>query len=385
MNKFLFKSLSGLASFSFISLWAGPSLDERIDRLEKEMKDVHVQNVAGTSGAGFAKELGTTSGTNWMINFDILLWHAKSGGTDWVLVTDSAVYPFTGYMKDCGYDWDWGFRVGIGKTFCHDGWDLDLEYTRFHTADSSKVSADFTTPPGTDAAEGNAGPSGSSNGSFTSHINYDNIDLILGKAYFTSSRLALHPYLGIKTSWINQKERLYTTNYINALETFLPSSGNVDTNLTSTCNFWGIGPKVGSNLSWYFSRKFKFLGLIEGALLQGYFKTSQNQWIGVTPTNSAQTTTTIDLDANTRRYIPTARMMLGLGYGTCVRNKKDYFEISLNYEVNYFWRVNQFINESDSDPANISISDKEPVRFNISRLSEDLSFYGVTLELKYMF
>lgn len=385
MKKFLSTSLSCFACFSAASLLAGPSLDERIDKLEKEMQDVHVTNVSGTSGAGFAKATDTKSAYRWFANFDVLYWRARVGGTEWVLVTDSAVFPFQGFLQDADGDWDWGFKVGLGTLFDHDNWSLGFEYTRLRTSASSKVSQDFTTPTGTDAPIGNAGPSGSSSGGFTNGINYDNLTLNLGKAFFVSSKLSFNPHMGLQTSWIKQNQRLYTTSYINASETFLPTSGTVDTNLSARCDFWGIGPNLGTDLSWFLSDNFKIIGAIEGAILQSYFKVDQNQWIGVTPDGSDQVTATSDIVGNTRKYIPFSRMLIGLGYGTYVRQGQNYFDISLSYEVNYYWRVNQFLNIEDSSPATVNLSETQPVRLSLNRLSEDLGFYGVTLKLGYQF
>ncbi len=377
--------ISSLLAFSSVAVMAASSLDDRIGQLEKEMQDVLVKTSSGTSGANFGSSAKTQEGGAFL-SFDVLYWHAKSGGVDWALVTDSAVLPYKGKLQTLGFDWDFGFRVGLGKKFeSHDNWDIGLEYTWFKTADGNKRTQAFTTPVGTNAPEGNSGPSGSSTGAFTANIKYDNLDLDLGRVVFSSSRFSMHPHFGLRSSWINQRQRLYTENYIDAQETFLPAAGNVDTNLFSRCDFWGIGIKAGTDASFHFTKNLKFLGLLEGSILQGYFDVEENQWLGVTPSGQAQVTTTTEMSANTRKYIPTARLMLGLGYGSFIRDNKNYIDISLSYEVNYFWRVNQFLNTGGSVPANINITDQQSVRLMLDRLSEDLSFYGVTFKLRYQF
>lgn len=375
----------GLLALGVSYSFAAESLDSRLDTLEKEMKDVYVQNVSGTKGAGFANETNLVDDLGWYVSFDVLLWHVKSGGTDWLLRTDSSVLPFSGTILDCGFDWDWGFRVGLGKNFNQTGWDLGATYTRYHTGDGESSADDFATPSGTDGPVGNEGPSGNAEAAITCGVDLDSVDLLLGKAFFVSSNLAMHPFVGLQSTWIDQNQRIYTHSFINALETFLPVSGDVDTNLNTKSDFWGIGPKLGTDLSWYMSKNFKLLATAEAALLQGFFEVSEDQWVGVTPNGEPQTTADLNITGNIHRYVPYARMLLGLGYGTYLRDKKNYFDVSLNYEISYFWRVNQFIDSEDSQPATINISSEDSIRLNLSHQSEDLGFYGVTLKFKYQF
>lgn len=375
---------TGLALCS-LSLFADPSADQRIEKLEREMKQIRVENVAGTSGALFGSGQYQTNGQDWFLEADALLWHAKSGGTDWVLVLDQAAYPNQGYMKSLDFSWDWGFRFIVGKYFSHDGWDGQVTYTRFHTNDSAKVALNFQTPTNTGGGDGSAGPSGSSDGSFQYKLSYDCLDLDLGKSYFTSSRVSLHPHVGIKSLWMNGKGTLTSANFIDALETFQPVAGSVYLKVIDQSKFWGLGPKAGVDLNWFCTKQIRIRSSVEGSLQWSYFQVFEDELINVDPVGAAETSSTSRITANMHRFVPTARMLLGLSWGDYVNDRKNFLEIGLDYEVNYFWRANQSLNQQDTLPTNLSLSNTQSVRLLFNRISDDVAFQGVTFRVKFDF
>lgn len=382
MYKVFLSSIIAVTSCSLCGLVAHQSVEHRLDDLEKQMKEVSVKNSSGTNGAMFAQGRNPDANCEWYIDMEALLWHVKSGSTDWAIVFDQAILPSKGNMKTLGFDWDWGLRVGIGEYFKHDGWDLGLLYTYYRTSDSSSVSVPFQTPAGTDGPEGSAGPSGVSDGTFSAKVSYNSIDLGFGKSYFTSKNMMVHPHIGIKNMWIVEKYKLGTGNFIDALETFTPVAGTVDTALQNNNKLWGIGPHVGMDFSWFLCNNFKFVTTAEAALLQGYFQVKQAEKINVAPIGSTPVFTTIKLGGNMHRFVPFGRLLLGLGWGECFNDNKQRIDVSLNYEVNYFWRENQMINEINSDPSAVSFSANESIRLLLERLSEDIGFYGVTFKVK---
>lgn len=384
MKKTMYGSLLGAIALSTVAV-ATPSVDQRIEILEREMKQVRVENVAGTAGAQFASGQNQVTGNGWFLEGQALLWHARSAGTDWVLVLDQGTFPQQGYLKSLDFGWDWGFRFILGKFFSHDNWDMQLNYTRFHTNDHAKINVDFQTAPGTGGQEGSQGPFGTSLGTFQYKLTYDAVDLDLGKAFFTSSRLNLHPHAGIKTMWMNQKGYLSSANFINALETFLPVAGNVNTKVLDQAKFWGIGPKAGVDVDWFFTKQLRLRSAVEGSLQWSYFQVVQEELINVEPQGSPQTSTTTRLKGNMHRFVPTARMIMGLAYGDTVNNGKNYFEVGIDYEVNYFWRANQELNQEDTVPANLTLSNTQSVRLLFDRISDDVGFQGVTFRARFEF
>lgn len=381
MYKFSLSSMLAIASCSLCGLFAQESVEQRLSDLEKEMADVCGKNTSGTTGATFAPGRKSDTDSNWYIDAEVLLWHVKSGATDWAIIYDQSTPPSDGNMKTLGFDWDWGLRVGLGKYFEHDGCDLELLYTYYRTADSTSVSVPFRTPAGTGGASGNPGPSGVTDGNFAAKVSYNCIDLSLGKSYFTSKNLMVHPYMGIKNVWIVEQYKLKTDNFIDALGTYVPVAGTVITDLEDTNKLWGIGPQVGLDFSWFLCNNFKLLSSVEGALLQGYFNVKQNEMFNVAPVGVPPQVTDIALKGNMHRFVPFGRILLGLGWGDYLNDNKQHIDLSLNYEVNYFWRENQMLNETNSDP-NAAALTSDSIRLLVVRLSEDIGFYGVSFRVR---
>lgn len=368
------------------SLFAQPSVDQRIEILEREMKEVRVETATGTAGALFSSGKRESIRRDWTIEIEALLWRAKPAGTDWALVLNQGIFPNQGYMKNLSFGWDWGFRVMVGKSYSHDDWDINLAYTRFHSNQSSKVNQSFNTPAGTDGEPGAQGPYGTAFASYDYHLAFDAVDLDLGKTTFNSGRLSFHPHAGIKNIWMNQKGTLTSENYVNALNTLTPVEGNINVKLYDQSKYWGIGPKAGTDLTWYFTKGFKLRTAIEGALLFGFFKVPEEENIVVAPNGVSPTDTTLDLTANMHRYVPYTRMLIGLAYGDYFNKSKSYFlEGSIDYEVNYFWRANQMINQLSSSPVNLTLAPTQSVRLTYDRVTGDVAFYGVTFRLSLMF
>ena len=373
--KKIFTLVSFCLSFSLFSA----SLEERMDKLAEEMQSVYTTNPSHTGGAKFSNANRGCCGATWFITAEALYWHAKSGGTEYAIKLDSAVYPQKGNVKDCDYGWDWGLRVGLGRYLPHDDWYLYLTYTWFDTHDTQSVDSPFETPLGTDTSPGLPGPHGFTKGKFSCKANYDALDFVLGKSFFTSSKLSFHPIIGLKSAWINHRQKLKTIERINATQTTLLTSGVIDSSVKSRCHFWGMGPKIGTSLSWFLSNGFKLVMDVSSTLFYGFFKVSESDRTVGTPTVGPQVIAALHLKGNHHHFVPQARMFAGLHWEKKLQFKESakYLSLGLGYEVQYFWRVIQCLDQESIAPPNASPAG--PIRVDFKRMSEDLAYYGINL------
>jgi hypothetical protein len=60
---------------------------------------------------------------------------------------------------------------------------------------------------------------------------------------------------------------------------------------------------------------------------------------------------------------------------------KRKLDLSLNWEINQFWRANQTVNNISNYPADISLGSGSTVRMKYYRYSEDLTFYGINFKV----
>lgn len=304
----------------------------------------------------------------------------KAGGVDWSILYDQAIYPSQGKMNTLGFGWDWGLRVGVGTYFKHDGWNVGLLYTYFNTSDSSKIAVSFQTPAGTGGSGSLQSPFGTAQGSFSAKFLYNALDLSLGRRYFISKDVEVHPHMGLKSIWLDQKYKLYTSSFINANNTSLAVTGTINTALKDRDAVWGIGPHIGMDGFWNLGCGFQFVSAVEGALLQSYFKVTQKETLYIAPVGSASVDTAVELKGPMHQFVPYARLQLGLGWNGSINEDKQQVRVNLTYETNYFWRIDQTLNNLTSGPATPSFSSTDSIRVLFVRDSEDICFYGVTLK-----
>lgn len=202
------------------------------------------------------------NGWNLWIRGDALYWRASE---------DNLFYAYSG--NDIGgsrnrnvltvdFDWEWGFRLGMGYTIPRDKWDLALYWTRFHTSSQSSFSAK---PPKDNlfinwwdvTLLGNVGISTSASGHWKADL--DQLDLSLGREFFVGRRLTVRPHAGIRSAWIDQ----------HLTSTFRTTTGSTVTKMKN--DFWGLGFFAGLDTRWMLSDSWHIFANGDLALLYGNF------------------------------------------------------------------------------------------------------------------
>ncbi|MBS0605643.1 MAG: hypothetical protein JSR57_01725 [Verrucomicrobia bacterium] len=202
------------------------------------------------------------NGWNLWVRGDALYWRASE---------DNLFYAYSG--NDIGgsrnrkalmvdFDWEWGFRLGMGYTIPRDKWDLSLYWTRFHTSSHSSFSIN---PPEEFLfinwweinLLGNVGNSTSASGHWKADL--DQLDLSLGREFFVGRRLTVRPHAGIRSAWIDQ----------HLTSTFQTTTGSTVTRMKN--DFWGLGFFAGLDTRWMLSNSWHIFANGDLALLYGNF------------------------------------------------------------------------------------------------------------------
>lgn len=298
---------------------------------------------------------------------DLLVWCAKESGSDnWAEVINSNGSTTICDIKDVSFDWNAGFRVGLGYGLMHDQWDTQLYYTRFSTQGNDHVSSN----PGSVFSSflGNfylnnptgAGISGIAYQKASIHwtIHSNIFDWELGRAFWVSEALSLRPFIGIKGGWIHQSIHTKWENpHLLAGDTFFNIGRE---NLKN--NFWGLGPCGGLNTKWNFiicqNHSFSLFGDLSGAIMWGHwtfsdlFKNDIQQKISVklSPINSGA-----------------SMLRTFMGFGWDANFCQFQFSTRLGYEMQFWLDQLQFYS------------------FDTGRLSNELTFQGGTLEFCFDF
>lgn len=362
--------LAPVVAMSTVS--AAMDTDARLSELESQMKQVRTETAVGTYGANTATARPEVNGNGWFLTADLLYWKAQVGGTEFAYTDQDpfATLPTSGRVKDNDFSWDWGLRAGIGYNFLHDGWDAMLRFTYFNSGGSSSTSGGLNSSviplkghSDITLGDGNFEYCNSAKSQFD--FDYKILDLDLGRHYFVSRNLSFHPFIGLKTAWIDlEQDVTYSGGQENTGDLGL---GVNNVSVDDESDFWGLGPHTGVNTSWFLGNGFSVFGNLAGALLYGNFDVDHKEKYSAIQNNR------VSLSANTHRFSPTVQFQLGLSYQTYIYNDKQHFYVGLGYENNYWWRQNQFIKVDGGDSR------------RYERVSEDIAMHGITFDIKWDF
>lgn len=330
----------------------------RVSILEMQISEATTRTIHGNYGGKTATACPQISGENWFFTGDMLWWHADEGGMDYAQVfqnTPGSSPSNSVENRKLNFKWDYGFRTGIGTRFHHDQWDLLLNFTWFRTDNSAVTSLHhqaFITPlammPPLSASQVKA----------HWNLHFYDFALNLGRPYFISSSVAVHPYFGINVPFISQTRR-------SQAEVFSPFVGELHSKDKN--DFWGIGPDIGMEGKWFIASGFHLFGSACGALLWGDFDVRHKE---SSPTFAAQR---FDLKLNTHQVVPMTQFQLGLGYETNIYHNHYHISVSARYEYQYWWQQNQM-------PLFVSSSS-----LKYQRYAEDLQLQGITVDVRFDF
>ncbi|HEY4254834.1 MAG TPA: Lpg1974 family pore-forming outer membrane protein [Chlamydiales bacterium] len=341
--RYLLSSAVILAS----SLSALPTLDARLDRLEEQVNEISAQTVYGNYGAKTASAIPRLNTYGGFLSIEGLCLQFFEGGSDFVYRNTTPISTSfnMGRTKTFSFDWRFAFRVAGGYQFKCPDWTLWAEYLRFTTEQSKKIS-----PP--------AGGSLSSNFVFDTNpltsrlemeINYNTLDLNLGRPYLLRNNFSLHPFVGVRGAVIHQHDEI--------TETFVSSTlFHHETN-----RFYGAGLRAGSQARWLLGSGWSLFGSLAGSIVYGTFdnRFTQNQ--------------SIKLQSDTSGLSPNLTSDAGLSWEKALASARTRISLSLGYEFDYWWRQNQTIhNFTDATVASM-------------RWSEDLGLHGVKLNCGFDF
>lgn len=374
MGYFKYASASAIALALSATAFAAPDLDTRVRDLEKQMTQVRTETASKTYGAQTASARPTVAnGYGFYLSFDVLYFQARVGGTEYAYTDQdpAASLPVSGRLREMDFKWDWGFRAGVGYNFEHGNWDALANYTYFYNNSSTMVTGEqfgvvvpvrgsdeiTDTPTNTFINDFYFAQKATAQFKFA----FDRIDLELGRNFYVSRNLSFRPHLGLVSAWINLKEYVQYTGGTQI--------GNNTVHVKDRNDFWGIGPRVGANGKWYLTNGFSLMGSASGALTYSYYEVQHKEWYSAAPD-----TARIKLSGNMHRFSPTAQIKLGLAYDAYIYNDKQHIGVSLCWDTQYWWRVNQMISTGG-----------QPNYTPISRYSEDVSLQGIALNVRWDF
>jgi hypothetical protein len=294
---------------------------------------------------------------NLWLDGEVLYWQSHVGSLEYGIESNSST-SINGDVKHPHFDWDWGFRLGLGYKLPHDKWDLFINYTYVqgeahgHGGGSGNVIFPSWANP-----FGFGGSSFFANeGSAHWNMNLNMGDIELGRNCFVCKWLTIRPFMGVRGLCIDQD---YHVTYTGG--TVAPTGKD---HVYLDTDFWGVGLRMGFNTLWGLGKGIGIYGNGSASLLSGHFDVREKEK-GARPMHITR-----DVD----NVVPVADLALGLQWDYLFSADRYHFGVKLGWEFNMFFDQNQLFNfMSATLPGSVNFK------------NDDLSFQGVTLGFRFDF
>ncbi len=207
-------------------------------------------------------------GWNIFLNGEFLWWVAQEddlfyvqGGSEGTTIAnppDGSV-NYEGHLKKIDPHWKPGFRAGIGGNMPYDEWDIFLSWTYYHSHAQDFAHGSLIALWAHPDVIG-ATPVHSAKASW--HLNYNLLDLELGRSFWVGKHLSIRPFFGGRAAWIDQALKIrYRFNI----------APEITTKTRVENDFEGGGIRAGLDTRFALLHGWSFYGLASFSLLYGHF------------------------------------------------------------------------------------------------------------------
>jgi len=289
----------------------------------------------GPMAFAYPKDVGLSCPSDFYIFGEFLLMQAQEGGLEYAVTGDGdSLHRVQGHGSN-HHDWNWnpGFRVGIGGYATHDHWNLDARWTYFRVKDTASSSGTvhplFLRPTGITYDYG----------SERWKAKFNTLDLRFGKPYYISRNVIWNPYFGFRGAWIDQDIHIWYKN------------GQAEIEVFASNDFWGIGLRTGLESEWIIGAGWKVIGTASASLLFGRFDISQD--------TSGPLAYPYNLHHEFYEVVPNFELGLAINWGTHFCSNRYYVNMQVGYEFQYWLAQNRMMKFStiSYDSVDKTVSD----------------------------
>jgi hypothetical protein len=197
------------------------------------------------------------------------------------------------------------------------------------------------------------------------HINFNVVDLELGRNFWISKWLTLRPFTGLKFDWTSQKFNVQYSDIDVDNIMFTNLSDGADVNIKMRQSQWAAGLRAGLNTAWYLWNKWCVYGDFALSGMVNHFNVRRTD--EVTPSSGGAWTQNNIRNKRAQPMTAVLEWALGLRFETAFHNDDYMFQFQAGWENQVWFNQNQFI----FFPNNAG--------------SSDLSFQGLTVKAAFYF
>ena len=321
----------------------------------------------------------------WAVEESLLVWRPSEDALDYAvrstLETESSGSQSKEVrLKHPDFKWGTGVRLKLTRYLpSSDPWDIDLIGTYYYSGGHNdvKVKSGSSLSSGSsqdkiestwETAAFGVAPKARSN----VRMNFFNFDLLVGRHYCLTRKIDIHPFIGIRSVLLYQD---YKASYFSSLDPeVLPLR---KTSFKGENSFWGVGPRIGADLSLHLGRHWSLLSTFGGSFFAGRShvqeKIDGSVIIVASPSSMEEKIKTKDsilrsnLDAS-----------IGLGWEKWVRNKTVRIAPSLVFEVSEWFAIKRWVDAHSVQSADIFA----PPAVQSHRRYSDLGLMGFNINLQ---
>lgn len=330
---------------------------------DKQISDAEVYSSQGQNAqGGIFNPQNVKNSKNIWIDGEALLWQASEDGLNYAVKSTSQNSVNNGRVKSPDFEWNWGFRLGLGFKLPHDQWDLFFNYTymQAHARASASAPTDGALFPLLQAPFGLPSNFFANSAKFHWRANLNIGDVELGRNCLVGRALSIRPFMSIRGLFIDQVVKI---NYRGG--TAVPVDDVDQAYLMN--DFWGIGLRMGADTLWALGAGWGIYGNGAASLISGSFDMHEKEKLKVADEPR------LNLKVDTDSVVAIAELALGIQWDKLFSKDRYHFGVKFGWEFNVFFDQNRLVRFVSSNPASISQND------------DDLSFQGLTFGLRFDF
>jgi hypothetical protein len=281
------------------------------------------------------------------------------------LAAGTGLPTIQGAYIEMDYDFQPGFKVGLGMNLQVDDWDGYAEYTRVHGTHSTSSNGPSATSPSIFATFGSPYITSAARGIFSAggiafntvygkyKNNLDFVDAEMGRSYYVGKRLIFRPAWGARGAWILQNIHVAynnTTGAISADPTGQIVSFPSALDVYQRSHSWAVGPRAGLTMDWMFGYGIRFFGSGYADILFTRYKI-QDKSVLIPRVPNTVVATPFALTGNPISLITYDKVNairthldfeMGFGWGSYFGHHNWHVDLSASYGFQVFFSQNMF-------------------------------------------
>lgn len=240
------------------------------------------------------------------------------------------------------FEWDFGFKLGIGYNTTCDGWDIGVTWTSFtghaNSHDETNFEENTTLFYLWSAFKPIRGDDAVSDIKTAWKVDLNLIDIELGREYWASPRFSLRPFVGLRIGNIDQS---YTIEYKGLAFKLRSPEINQNDEVNMDLDYKGVGVRGGFDMAWHLSCGFSIVGELAPSIVYGRFDFDHDEVtrFAETPFTKTKVLETSDSFRASRAMLD---LELGLSWFGLFCDCKYGIGAKLAWEQHHFFHMNQF-------------------------------------------